>query len=712
MADELLQVLGSIADGLGVAGAPVKGVRAWIRRDEARNLLRDVQRELDERWGDDQLRADLYEQVARHLASPQIWPAFEAVTRGDADALEDVREYLSAHLGVESRAGASEVAEVISDVLVQHLGRAQKTAQAAVDAVGTLRHGQAEQRFNALDERLDDFSSVLREALVPRVAIRSAWLPLDAAPSDARRALDRLGRVSSEALAQLLSAVGTPPDGSKAAALIDDPPEWVASGSAALHRALARLAELEGHWESSVRGWRSAAERESGDERAELFARAAVAARVAGDESSRAALLDEARRINKDSPRLQLEELDEDADPDTQLAALANLDVEDEELAALISAQRALAHLRQPDVSAAERELATAANFAPDAVATRALGVNIAVQQGRSAASRGEPVDGPALRHASQQAVSLREELLAQRRFGESARILMLAIDASLISSDYEKARAHLGDVRPDEAATAEGAEVLAEVAIRADEHRRALELLGEHEGTIGIHRQRATAEAYVGSSETVLAALATLDAIAAEDADVEGTLAAFARLAVLSRKPSLPWSDTAEKVLRRADREHAVVVTRSMQLARQTRFYDAEKLLEPHLAHPWAREHRLRLARMRGNRSLVREAADAVLQTAPDQSGRLECGLAYGWLGDLDDAQRELWAVARDPSAPTPVRLRAFRALLRTLLRMKPPKLTEAETALEQWRRLAPGDPNAASWDVVIASQRQSHRR
>src|SRR3954452_2417878 len=74
VADELWDTLGKVADGAGVAGAPVRLINRWRRRDAARNLLREIQGEFDSRWSDQPTRSDLYEQFSRLVVGPELWP--------------------------------------------------------------------------------------------------------------------------------------------------------------------------------------------------------------------------------------------------------------------------------------------------------------------------------------------------------------------------------------------------------------------------------------------------------------------------------------------------------------------------------------------------------------------------------------------------------------------------------------------------------------
>jgi NADPH-dependent ferric siderophore reductase len=103
VADDFFDIVSEISEGAGLAGAPARGIRAFLRRDEARNLMRSVQREIEARWAEHEFRSDVYEQVARHLQNPVFAGPFEAAAHGDADALEAVRVFLANHLGTESR---------------------------------------------------------------------------------------------------------------------------------------------------------------------------------------------------------------------------------------------------------------------------------------------------------------------------------------------------------------------------------------------------------------------------------------------------------------------------------------------------------------------------------------------------------------------------------------------------------------------------------
>ena len=164
MADELWDVIGKVADGAGAAGTPVRLIDRWRRRDPAKNLLREIRSEFDARWGDEPTRSDLYEQFSRLVVGPELWPAFQAASRGDAAALERVKTYLAANLGGESRAAARDLASAIADVLARHVRRAQPDEQAAIDAATTLRYEQEERRFDRVDQTLEQVLDELHEA--------------------------------------------------------------------------------------------------------------------------------------------------------------------------------------------------------------------------------------------------------------------------------------------------------------------------------------------------------------------------------------------------------------------------------------------------------------------------------------------------------------------------------------------------------------------
>jgi hypothetical protein len=161
MADELLSAISAAADGAGLASVPVKAIRAWVRRDEARNLMRELQGELENRWPDQATRGDVYQQIARLMQDSRLWVPFQAVVAGDARALAEIRTFLTEHIGAESAAGAEEVAVAVTDALAAHVGRAQRTPEAAVDVAVTLRHGQTALRLDAIDEGIEEIKQIV-----------------------------------------------------------------------------------------------------------------------------------------------------------------------------------------------------------------------------------------------------------------------------------------------------------------------------------------------------------------------------------------------------------------------------------------------------------------------------------------------------------------------------------------------------------------------
>ena len=165
MADDLFDVLGPASEAMGVAGAPLKGIRMWLRRDEARNLGRSLKRELDVLWSDTPERADVYEQVARLLLDARLSAPFKRLAQGEAAAIGEVRTFLSDNLGTESREGSQQVAAVIAEVLANYVGRAQADPQAAIDAALRLRFEQSREDSQAVKEQLAQLDKGQRRLL-------------------------------------------------------------------------------------------------------------------------------------------------------------------------------------------------------------------------------------------------------------------------------------------------------------------------------------------------------------------------------------------------------------------------------------------------------------------------------------------------------------------------------------------------------------------
>lgn len=697
------------------------GAKKFRRRNPRKNLLRALRKQLRDSLvldADRAARDDLFHQVEGQLNDWEASGAFNRfVESGDAAALDQFRAQLDDKLSTE-RLGADRdiVINEIVAILEGNLGQAQRSAEAAVDA----QAARDRQHTTAVGEDVKDAVGAGTDLILDRLdragleeaQAPTRFLKVDWAPQGAQKALTALGEVDADLLARLQDRVGDPADLDLVVALVDEWPGWVSSAPSELARALARLIEQRGEWGRSTVIWERAALTVEGEQRAGLLVRAAIAAELASEPDRHQQLLARAREIAPDHPRLILEEIDEEESAEVQLAALDRVDTDDPELAALATLQRSLAHLLQPDLKAARDDIAEAERLAPGMIQIKLCQINVVVQEGRVEVSEDRPYAGPDLEAAATEAGELREELLAQRRFEESGRVLMLQADALLLSAQSEAARALFDGVVEEELTVPHGAEVLADAAIRVDLPRDARRFIERaNPPTQSAERIGLFAVALSGSSDEVIAARDRLEQLAGEEDGGEDAVHAAACLAILAMaKPQLGWSEVAEGTLAADGKIRLSVGAQAMRLAQIGDPYGAMELLETEADKRWALEAMVRVAKLWGPAPRRAAAAERLLARGPDQPMQLECGQALAADGKFERAREILVRLAGDRSAPRSVRSLAFHFSMLVVARNLG-EWDQAEELLEEWGGALPGDARVGSWQPAIANHRRQQR-
>lgn len=551
----------------------------------------------------------------------------------------------------------------------------------------------------AIRETLASFSQGLRE----RVRI----VTLDWAPARLQQALTELAANDAEFFARLSDRLGTPPRAPLVVATVDDPDEWLLGADGDVWTVVARIAESLGEWPTASRAWELAAERQTGDDAGDSIVSAAVAAQVADDDPRYGELLARVRSKWPHLPRLALQELPDDDDPTETLDVLDRLVPRTDDDTTLIAGHQALACLMLPDVERARGYLADAVRRNSESSIVRAVQVNVVVQEGRLAVIAGQQLDQSALRRASVDALELRGRMMSERRWEESARLLMLAADARSLLLERKEASELLSNAVPEERTTPRRRVVLADsAASRALDFKLALQILGDHPPTLADERRiRAEAMEAVGTAAERTTGLTTLEALVAE-AGPEAPEAAFCRLAATFGQRRVPWHEGSEKCLMQRGHERAAITAKVFYFADQHADFDAgDALLRPHLTETWAKITRLRLAIQRGKHSLIQEAADAVMAIGPSPANRLEAGRGYSIVGDYQRAHEVLIALARDNGAPPRLRGEAFRLLLR-IVAEKWDDWRAADMLQREWAAVLPGSPIASMWAPTIANR------
>lgn len=510
---------------------------------------------------------------------------------------------------------------------------------------------------------------------------------------------------------RLQDRIGNPPSSNAVVALIAESPPWLTEAAPRAWRVLAALAERDGEWTSAITAWERGAERTTDDfERAGLLVAAAACADVAGLENSSADLLGRARLAAPDHPRIALQELDQSLGGPERLTALAGLESSDPPVAGLIACHRALAHLLVPDVAAARAEYAIAVRENPRAAITRMVGVNVDVQQGRIDSSEHRVIDYAALTRAHKNALTVLDELRAQRRHAESVRVLMLAAEALALVGERDKAASLLLSAEEEERAVPDAAEVLGDAALRAAAWQAALELTDGAVPQLAIRRIRACALAEIGTFPQRQQALETLDAII-EEGGHEAPFAAFFRvIQALAAPPGGQWSEAAAATLKDFGFERPAVVSRAFARAQADGSTAGYQALEGHGNHIWVLLTRLRIALTQRDRDEVARVVPLLLERGPGHDIRVECGRGLLLVGKVGEALQALSQVAADPAAPPSDRADAYALIVPALARRE--DWHAAQTALQEWLAIRAFDERANPWVPMIANRARSKPR
>jgi hypothetical protein len=562
--------------------------------------------------------------------------------------------------------------------------------------------------FFGVHNRLDGSAETLLQKVLERTQGRTQFVTNDWASDQLRDLLDSLRRDNAETYARLNDLLGSPPEGKLLYAGAATPPEWLRDADGPVWDVFARIAESQGEWTAASLAWERLAERQaSSSARVGSLVSGAIAAKVGEDTDRYDELMQRAAEIDNQHPRLVLELMPEDTPPAEQLAILEKLQTDNRDELALISARKAFAHLLTPDVSAARDSADEVENNSPGSLLARGLAVSITVQEGRLAVMANRPLDRAALRVADLEAKSVRERLIAQKRWLESTRLLMLRADIHALLGERPKASIILRSVREEELSTTEQKIVLASSAAeRALDWVLARDLLQGADETPTVVRLRLEISEAIGTPTEREAALAGLDEIVREGGPEAGH-AAFLRLVACLGSQATPWNDEAAVYLKKTGFERAAVTAEAVYCAQHDGYDEAVRLLLPHGNATWALATRMRIALSpRAPRKAGPEAAEKLLAIGPSHSQRVEAAKGFARGAEFERAREVLVSVARDPGAPESARADAYEALMHVVGN----DLSDWDVAFElygEWAELAPGDKRAPKWAPRIANRR-----
>jgi hypothetical protein len=443
-------------------------------------------------------------------------------------------------------------------------------------------------------------------------------------------------------------------------------------------------------------------------QRADRLVCAAVDAKVAGEPERYAALLAEAEDVDPTAPRLMLvrgDEKEHHRSPSEQLAYLQDIHSDDPNLASMICVQRARAALLIPDVELADSYLKEANELDPESLAVRTMRVNLRVQRARIALHEDREFPLAETVQAKDEALALRQQLIDMGRFEESARLLMLAGDVPALQRDPDAAKAILAQALPAELDAPDGALVLSEAALRVGAAELALTLSHGAGPTDAIRRIRASATIdHLGRADS--ASLQELTDIALAGGP-ESEAAAIARLLVCLPPVVAQWDETVAAHISGYAAERFLPLLRITNLAATGEAQQAWELTEALPDASWVAELRLRLALNRDSNDEMCEAAEKLLDFAPDASGRLLAANAFANAGELQRAGQLFRVIAHEANASPVLRSDAFARLMHTLAERD--LWQQASDEWEIWRTFAAhhlnqNDQRISEWQVRVA--------
>jgi hypothetical protein len=527
-------------------------------------------------------------------------------------------------------------------------------------------------------------------------------------PEQARHELAELLREDEQLFLKLEERIGNPPDAIRVVNLISEEPDWLSGPAARPWRILALIAEKAGEWAAATHAWKAAAARTAPDyERAGLLVVAAVAASVGNDEPASERLLSEAKELAPNHPRVAVQEVDQSLGGEARLAALEGVESDDPLVGALIASHRALAYLLLADMDAARRALAEAQELNPRSASTRMLAVNVAVQQARVDSIAHRRLDHGALTASHEDALRLVEQLHRERRYAEAMRVRMLAADALTLIDERRRALSLLTAAPAEERAVPDAGDVLGDAALRALGWREALELTEGATPSDTVRRIRASALVEVGTYRERAEALTVLDDLVAAGGD-EAPQAALLRIAAALDSRAADWNSAAAELLRNQNHTSAAISGEAFYIDRRKGDTAAAfQLLDEYRGEPWALLATLRIAVMRGDRSRMRDAAEALLASQPAQDVLVDCGRAFGLAGDVDKARRVLEGVATDAACPAATRANAYALLIPLLGDLG--EWEQAHRFHQHWVEVRPGDARHNMWAPRIANRLRS---
>ena len=552
------------------------------------------------------------------------------------------------------------------------------------------------------DLLLDRLFSKVQTSMMGPLVVIDDW-----APAELQKEIRALARDCPQLVGPLFSEISDPPDPERVRGLVGSPPQWLQDSNELTWNLIALIAQAHGNWDVATDAWVQKAELLVSEAKASALARAAVASSIGGDLERSESLNDQARSIDPSNVLVALSEIDEWATGEEQLAALNGIEVPDDpEEKVLLAGHRALAHMLNADMQEANVDLGVLQSEKPDSSLTKGLEVTFAIQQGRIDFYAGRSLDLAEIERAADKALQTREQLIQEKRWSESTRLLMLPADAHALLGDRKRASETLTMAMAEEQASTDQKIVLGSCAAgRALDQALALKFIEGAEQVPEIRLIRYESDEATGTADERNRALDGLDKLV-EEGGRTALEAATVRLAVTVGSRPTPWSESAANYLVDEGHERVAVIARTFFVLKTGTFADAKAVLEPSLPEIWALSTMVRIAmHPKATENEATEAAEDLLAVGPPHRLRVEAGEALRKGGNLPRAREVLAAVALDNGAPKSTRTDAFEELM-----VVSGTLQEdwrfATTMHVEWVNLDPTDERSNKWTPTISNR------
>jgi hypothetical protein len=679
--------------GIGAAQLALEGFKlgqgaidSFLGRNDIANLFTQLKRAVRQNVRvPDEKRRELANSASDLRVDPWVLGALRSyLFDGRADLLPLIQERIAEIYdvgGVDFGLAPAEIAELI-------VGHIEDRGFLAIKDERSAQHHEHQVTRNLMASSFTELQSEVRTP--------SKLFLLTDPPLAVAKAVRALSTEASQDLALVGHLIGEPSAGGQAAAMILEPSQALQEASYHAWVFLVRQAEQVGRFDAAAVGWEQISTLRGGH--AKSLVNAAIVASIAGDDERSARLLDEAKSVDRNEPKLLIELADRKDSFEEKFAALEGVTSDDQQEQALIHCHRCLWHLNLDQLDEAEAEASAATEIAPEMLQVRMVTANTTIERGREAFRVGRPRNGPELKGAEDACVAIRQELLSQRRLGESVRTLMLASDAAALRYNRQGAVELLKSATEDELRYRDGAIVLGDAAMRAQDWAFALRAAGFGDpADPQIKRIRASALYLMIGTDEPREQL--LDLVRAGGAD--GGVAAFTLLMHSGIRGS-EWSDEAEAAVRPEDR-HFVLTLKAMHRGEAGDLDGARALLQPDEHEDWAKQALFQVVRMRNE--VDEQLARDTLATNPDAWVGVEAARMLVRAGFAREVEGYVRSIAENEWIADEFRSEAIDVMLEVI--QAESRWDEAERWFERWQTIEAPDALIGLWRARVGNRR-----